>query len=40
MLVTYLHLFIFQPKTPLEQQISELLRGNKHVQEENQVGTI
>nr|SVE71131.1 EOG090X08JJ [Daphnia similis]SVE71763.1 EOG090X08JJ [Daphnia similis]SVE72390.1 EOG090X08JJ [Daphnia similis] len=26
----------FKPKTPLEQQISELLRGNKHVQAENE----
>nr|SVE75839.1 EOG090X08JJ [Daphnia hispanica] len=26
----------FKPKTPLEQQISELLRGNQHVQAENE----
>nr|SVE73640.1 EOG090X08JJ [Daphnia atkinsoni] len=26
----------FKPKTPLEQQISDLLRGNKHVQAENE----
>jgi len=32
--------FVLKPVTPLEQQISELLRGNKHVQEDNQASSI
>ena len=29
-----------QPTTPLEQQMSQLLRGSKHVQKEDEVGPI